>query len=140
MMSFSISLLLSLEFQQESPQNITHSFLVCGAETYWVSADGKIGRRYPKSTRDGWVLSDGHWLLAVSKCKEYPGGAVVEIDAEGRTLFEFKGGQSEVDTVQPLTNGNLLLTESGKAPRLLEVDRGGKIVVEVALRCQTQNA
>jgi hypothetical protein len=129
-----------LAFQQESAEKITHAFLVAGAETYQVNADDSIGRRYPRSTRDGWVLPGGHWLLAVSKCTEYPSGAVVEIDPEGKTLLEFKGSQSEVDTAQPLPNGNILLTESGKAPRLLEIDRSGKIVVEVALRCQTQNA
>ena len=135
-----ITLLFVLLTQQESAEKITHAFLVAGEQTYLVNADNSIGRRYPKSTRDGWVLPDGHWLLAVSKSKEYPSGAVVEIDADGKTLFEFKGTQSEVDTIQPLANGNMLLTESGKAPRLLEIDRGGKIVVEVALQCQTQNA
>jgi len=131
---------LALLAQQESPDKITHSFLVAGEHTYLVSSDDAITRRYPKSTRDGWVLPDGHWLLAVSRSKEYPSGAIVEIDADGKTLFEFKGTQSEVDTVQPLSNGHLLLTESGKAPRLLEIDRGGKIVVEIALKCQTGNA
>ncbi|MBV8882257.1 MAG: hypothetical protein JO332_20035 [Planctomycetaceae bacterium] len=126
--------------QQESAEKITHSFLVAGAETYIVNHDDSISRRYPKSTRDGWVLPNGHLLLAVSKGKEYPSGAVVEVDADGKTVFEFKGSQSEVDTVQPLANGNLLLTESGKTPRLLEIDRSGKVVVEVALQCQTQNA
>jgi len=131
--------LLAILLQQESSENITHSFLVAGAETYLVNSDDRITRRYPKSTRDAWVLPGGHWLLAVSKCQDYPSGAVVEIDADGKTVFEFKGSQSEVDTVQPLASGNFLLTESGKAPRLLEVDRAGKLVVELALRCQTQN-
>ena len=134
-----LSLALSLLAQQESPEKITHSFLVCGAETYIVSGDDSITRRYPRSTRDGWVLPDGHLLLAASKGKEYPQGAAVEIDAEGKTVFEFKGTQGEVDTVQPLSNGNILLTDSGKTPRLIEVDKSGKVVVEVPLRCQTQN-
>jgi len=85
------------------------------------------------------LLADGHLLLAVSKSKEYPGGAVVEIDREGKTLFEFKGTQSEVNTVQALPNGNLMLTEAGNKPRLLEIDRTGKTIVDVPLQCQTQN-
>ncbi len=135
-----LPLLLGLWAQQESPEKITHSFLVAGAETYVVGSDDRILRRYPKSTRDGWVLPDGHLLLAVSKGKDDPFGAAVEIDADGRTVFEFKGTQGEVDTVQPLPGGNVLMTDSGKSPRLLEVDRAGRIVVEIPLRCQTQNA
>jgi len=135
-----LPLLLSFLAQQESTENITHSFLVAGAETYIVGSDDRILRRVPKSTRDGWVLPDGHLLLAVSKSKDDPFGAALEVDAEGNTVFEFKGTQGEVDTVQPLAGGTVLLTDSGKAPRLLEVDRTGKILVEIPLRCQTRNA
>src|SRR5262249_9797786 len=53
--------------------------------------------------------------------------------------FEFKGRQSEVNTVQLLSNGNIMLTEAGDKPRLLEVDRRGTIKVEVPLSCQTTN-
>lgn len=134
-----LGLAFTLSSQQESAEKITHSFLVTGAETYIVVADDTISWRYPKSTRDGWVLPNGHILLAVSKSKEYPGGAVVEVDREGKTHFEFKGSQSEVNTVQPLPNGNLVLSEAGPKPRVMEIDRAGKIVVEFAIQCQTQN-
>jgi hypothetical protein len=129
----------SLGSQQESPEKITHSFLVTGGETYIVGNDDQVTWRYPKSTRDGWILPDGRALLAVSKSKEYPGGAVVEVDREGKTVFEFKGTQSEVNTVQPLPGGRMILTEAGAKPRLLEIDREGKIQVEIAIACQTQN-
>jgi hypothetical protein len=66
-------------------------------------------------------------------------GAVLELTREGKKVFEFKGSQSEVNTVQPLANGNILLTEAGDKPRLLEVDRQGAILVEVPLSCQTTN-
>jgi hypothetical protein len=135
-----LTLVLALLSQQESAEKITHSFLVTGGETYIVGCDDTITWRYPKSTRDGWVLPNGHILLAVSKGKDYPGGAVVEVDRDGKTHFEYKGTQSEVDTVQPLPDGHLMLTESGKTPRLLEIDRTGKTLIEFALRCQTQNA
>ena len=118
---------------------ITHSFLATGAETYIRSGEGTVIWRYPGSTRDGWVLPNGNILLAVSKCEQYPAGAVVEFTRDGRTVFEFKGTQSEVNTAQALTNGNIMLTEAGDKPRLLEVDRQGKIVVEVPLTCQTTN-
>jgi hypothetical protein len=118
---------------------ITHSFLATGAETYIRSGDGQVVWRYPHSTRDGWVLPSGNVLLAVSKGDDYPHGAVVELTREGKKVFEFKGSQSEVNTAQALDNGNIMLTEAGEKPRLLEVDRQGAIVVEVPLSCQTTN-
>jgi hypothetical protein len=54
-------------------------------------------------------------------------------------VFEFAGTQSEVNTVQALDNGNVLLTEAGAKPRLLEVNRKGTIVVEVPLSAQTKD-
>jgi hypothetical protein len=131
---------LALLAQQQSESGITHSFLATGSETFIVSGEDKIVWTYPRSTRDGWVLPDGNLLLAVNKGKDFPGGAVVEIGRDGKTRFEFKGTQSEVDTVQPLANGAILLTESGAKPRLLEIDREGKTLVEIPLQCQTKNA
>jgi hypothetical protein len=118
---------------------ITHAFLATGGETYLVDDAGKTVWTYPHSTRDGWVLPTGNILLAVGKGKQYPGGAAVEVTRAGEVVFEFKGTQSEVNTVQPLENGNILLTEAGAKPRLLEVDRKGKVVVEVALQAQTRD-
>jgi hypothetical protein len=120
-------------------EKITHSFLATGAETVIVDGAGHITWRYPHGSRDGWVLSDGHVLLALTKNKEYPHGAAIEVTRAGNVVFEFKGSQSEVNTVQPLDNGNILLTEAGAKPRLLEVDRKGKIVVEVAIQAQTKD-
>ena len=131
--------LISLSVFAEEKGKITHSFLATGAETRIVGADGKTIWSYPRGTRDGWVLANGNLLLAVSKDKDYPGGAVVEVTREGKTVFEFRGTQAEVNTAQALPNGNILLTEAGANPRLLEVNRQGKIVVEVPLSCQTTN-
>ena len=140
---FSISIITAgepaAEPVQESESKITHAFLATGGDTFIMSAENKITWRYPKSTRDGWVLPNGNILLAVSKGKDYPSGAIVEVDKEGKTVFEFKGTQSEVDTVQALDNGNYMLTESGDKPRLMEVDKSGKIVLEFPLQCQNKN-
>ncbi|MBI3877581.1 MAG: hypothetical protein HY300_16750 [Verrucomicrobia bacterium] len=118
---------------------VTHSFLALGAETRIIGSDRKIVWSYPRSTRDGFVLPSGNILLAVSKGKDFPGGGVVELTRDGKTVFEWKGTQSEVNTVQALANGNYMLTEAGAKPRILEVDREGKIVVEVPLSCQSTN-
>jgi hypothetical protein len=118
---------------------ITHAYAMFGGLTQIVSGSGEVLWKYPAATRDGWVLPNGNLLLALSKSKDYPGGGVVEVTRDHKILFEYKGTQSEVNTAQALENGNFLLTEAGPNPRLLEIDRSGKVHVEFALQCQTAN-
>ena len=122
---------------------ITHRFIAFGSSTRIVEADGTTSWTYPESTRDGQVLQNGNILLALSKSENYPGGAVVEVPPAGTTggkiVFEFAGTQSEINTVQRLENGNTLVVEAGARPRILELDRRGRIAIELALRGQTDN-
>jgi hypothetical protein len=134
------SALLLLAQDATAADPVKHAFLATGNETLIVDEGGKAVWEYPHSSRDGWVLEDGHVLLALSRGKAYPSGAAVEVDRDGKLLFEFKGTQSEVNTVQPLGGGKVLLTEAGARPRILEVDRGtGKVVAEVPLQAQTKD-
>lgn len=64
----------------------------------------------------------------------------MEVTRDNQILFEFKGTQAEVNTAQLLDNGNIMLTEAGSNPRLLEVNRSGSIVLEFPLQCQNTNA
>src|SRR5262245_10487412 len=98
------------------PNAITHSFLACGGATYIRDGDGKILWQFPMGSRDGWVLSSGNALLAVSANKQFPGGGVVEVTRDGKTVFEFKGTQKEVNTVQAVGNDRIMLTEAGAKP------------------------
>src|SRR5262245_30860151 len=123
----------------EVKAGLTHGFLATGADTRIVDAAGQVVWKYPLSTRDGWVLPNGHLLLAVSKGKEFPGGGVVEVTRDGQTLFEWRGTQSEVNTVQALPDNKFLVSEAGAKPRLLELDRQGKILLEIPLTCQNTN-
>ncbi len=120
-------------------EKVTHSFLETGTQTRIISAEGKTLWEYPRGTRDGWVLPDGHLLLTISKDKDYPGGAVLELTREGKVLFEYKGTQSEVNTSQLLPNNNIMLTEAGEKPRLLEVNHDGKILIQFPITCQLTN-
>ena len=115
------------------------SFLMLGGLTQIVDASGKATWKYPAVTRDGYILPDGNLLLTLSKTKAYPGGAVVEVTREQKVVWEYKGTQSEVNTAVLLDNGNVMLTEAGDKPRLLEVARDGSIKVEIPLGCQTTN-
>jgi hypothetical protein len=95
----------------EDPKTgITHAFLATGGETYIRDGGGKVVWTYPHPSRDGWVLPGGNVLLALSKSKTYPGGAVVEVTRGGETVFEFKGTQTEVNTAQKLDNCNVLVS------------------------------
>lgn len=123
----------------ESAQGITHSFLATGHETYIMSGHGERVWSYPHPTRDGYVLPSGNLLLTLSHSDKYPGGAVVEVTRQGEIVFEWRGAQAEVNSAQPLENGNIVLTEAGPKPRLLEIDRQGNVVVEFPLACQNKN-
>jgi len=115
------------------------SFLMLGGITQIVDAAGKPTWKYPAATRDGEVLPNGNLLLTLSKTKAYPGGAVVEVTRDQKVVWEYKGSQTEVNTAVLLPNGNILLTEAGDKPRLLEVARDGSIKVEIPLGCQITN-
>ena len=115
------------------------SFLMLGGVTQIVDATGKVTWKYPAVTRDGEVLPNGNLLLTLSKTKAYPGGAVVEVTRDQKVVWEYKGTQTEVNTAVLLENGNILLTEAGNKPRLLEVARDGSIKVEIPLGCQVTN-
>ena len=134
-----ILLAVSLVPPAAAAEPIKHAFLATGGETFIADEAGKTTWKYPHASRDGWVLDGGNVLLALSKSKNYPGGAVVEVDKDGKVVFEFKGTQSEVKTVQSLGDGKVLLTEAGDKPRILEVDRDGKVVAEVPLQAQTKD-
>lgn len=123
-----------------SAQPVTHTVFVAGAQTAILDNDGKVLWSYPAATRDGFVLPDGHILLAVSHNKDHPGGAAIEMTREGQTVFTFEGTQSELNTVQALENGRYMLTEAGLNPQVLEVDRAGRILSETPLQAQTTNA
>jgi len=131
--------LLLIALPAFAAEPVKHGFLATGGETFIVDESGKETWKFPMSTRDGWVLDNGNVLLALSKSKDYPGGAVAEVNRAGKILFTFKGTQSEVNTVQPLGDGKVMLTEAGAKPRLLEVDAGGKILIEVPLDAQTKD-
>ena len=115
------------------------SFLMLGGITQIVDASGKATWKYPEATRDGCVLPNGNLLLTLHKSATHPGGAIVEVTRDQKVVWEYKGTQSEVNTGVLLDNGNILLTEAGDKPRLLEVARDGSVKVEIPLRCQLAN-
>ncbi len=121
------------------PKEISHGFVAFGTETFQLDGSGKVAWKFAESTRDGWLLPNGNYLLALSKSKKYPGGGVVEVTREGKEIFSYQGTQSEVNTAQLVADDTYLISEAGKKPRLLEVNKAGKILVEVPLDAQTKD-
>ena len=118
---------------------IRHSYLAMGGKTAIISEDGKVEWEYAGGTRDGFVLPNGNVLLAFSDRVEE---VIRAAEKQNQIVFSYQRSKenSEIGTVQRLANGNTLVTELGKRPRLLEVNAKGEIVVEVPLQPETDNA
>ena len=136
---FAVCLMSLIAATASAADPLGHGFLATGAETFIVDAAGKTLWTYPHPSRDGWVLPSGHVLLALGVSQTHPHGAAIEVDRTGRTVFAVEGTQAEVNTVQPLPGGRVLLTEAGDHPRILEVDQTGKVVATVAIQAQTKD-
>lgn len=122
-----------------NPAPNPHPFLATGAQTRIVGTNGSTLWEYPHASRDGWVLPDGELLLVLSASASHRGGAVVRVDRHGTEKFRFDGTQAEVNTAQWLENGNIMLTEAGAKPRILEVRPDGRIAVDIPIACQVTN-
>jgi hypothetical protein len=118
-----------------APSPIKHSYLVMGARTAIIGEDGQVAWEYKGGTRDGFILPNGHLLAAWAD-------RVEEVSPSKQVVATYvrSAENSEIGTVQRLYNGNTLVTELGKRPRLLEVDARGKIVRDVPLQPETDNA
>ncbi len=131
---FTVLLSASIAGAQDKSE-IRHSFLVMGAKTAIIDESGQVAWEYRGGSRDGFVLPNGNVLLAY-------GDRVEEITREKQPVFTYTKSKdnAEIGTTQRLYNGNTLVTELGARPRLLELDSQGKVVAEVALQPETDNA
>lgn len=116
-------------------QTIRHSMLVLGQRTAIISEGGDVTWEYEGGSRDGFVLPNGNLLVAYRD-------HAVEVQPDKTVVWTWKLSQenSELGTVQRLYNGNTLVTELGKVPRLLEVKPDGQLQHVVPLQPETDNA
>jgi hypothetical protein len=121
--------------EEKAASSIRHSYLVMGGKTAIIGEDGVARWEYRGGTRDGFVLPNGNVLLAWSD-------RVEEVTPAKQVVFSYTRNpeNAEIGTVQRLYNGNTLVTELGKRPRLMEVDGRGAIVHETPLKPETENA
>ncbi len=129
------SILLPSALQGEQPTKVRHSFLVMGAKTAIIDEAGDAIWEYQGGSRDGFVLPNGNVLLAFAN-------RVEEVTRDKQIVLSYRlsSDNREIGTAQRLYNGNTLVTELGKRPRLLEINSKADVVVEVPLQPETDNA
>lgn len=121
---------------------IRHSFLGVGkaSQAVIVGEDGTVQWKFEMPASDGWVLPNGNVLLALYGTKGFPNGGVVEVERDtNKVIFQYKGQQKEISTVQPLPDGKYLVAELGPEPRALIINREGKVLKSTPLQCQKSN-
>lgn len=124
--------------EPKADEPIRHSLFIAGPNfTGIIGEDGKeVWNSGKAGARDGWVLENGNVLIAWSDVvKEFSA-------ADKKVIFTYAKAaeNAEIGTVERLANGNTLITELGKKPRLLEVAPDGKIAVEFPLLPETDNS
>ena len=119
-----------------TPEPITHSIFIAGPDfTGIMGEQGEViwnsGR---PGARDGYVLENGHVLICwADEVREY--------DTDKKIIFNFSRSvsENELGTAVRLANGNTMITESGRSPRLVETDASGKVLVSVPLQPESDN-
>lgn len=130
-----VSFVMSVSASAAEP--IRHALFIAGPSfTGILNEQGEEEWNSNKpAARDGWVLPNGNVLIAWTD-------EVVEYQRDKKVVFRYAKSpeNQELGTVERLADGRTLVTELGAKPRLLELDATGKIVVEVSLQPETDNA
>jgi outer membrane protein assembly factor BamB len=140
--TLAMCILLSMKMVTISANEVTHSFLGVGKANRVVLVDekGEVTWRWSMPASDGWVLPNGNVLLALYGTREFPNGGVMEVDPKtNKIVFQYKGQQKEVSTVQQIADDEFLVAELGPEPRAVVINRKGKILRQMPLQCQKQN-
>ncbi len=119
----------------KSDSGIKHSFLIAGSRTILVGEDGKVKWQTKGKARDGYVLGNGNILLSI-------GNSAKEVSTDGEVVWSYTLAKEnkELGTAIRLKDRNTLVVERGVKPRLLEITKDGEVVVEVALKPETDKA
>ncbi len=123
--------------EENATVELRHSFFVAGPNfTGIIDESGNekwnAGRA---GARDGYILPNGNALICW-------GNVALELTMENDTLFSYALDtiNNELGTIKRLDNGNNMITELGKMPRILEVNAEGSVVLSVPLQPETDNA
>jgi outer membrane protein assembly factor BamB len=125
-------------------EKVTHRFA--------AAVQGKIAI-FDKDGKIEWETTTGKYVAHDLQVLDngnilYPKSAnqIVEVDRKGQTVWEYRSrpadggkGTVEVHAFQRLADGNTMIAETGNK-RIIEIDRAGKIVVEVPLQVDKPDA
>ncbi len=120
--------------RQVSSEGIRHSILICGKATQLIDENSDVVWEVKESSRDGYVLSNGNILYSSKNVAK-------EVTRENKIVwsYELAKPNKELGTAVRLDNGNTMVVERGPKPRLLELSKNKKIIVEVPLKPETNN-
>lgn len=129
-------LLFPITIIAQANSEIKHSFFVAGPQFTGIIGESgeEIWNSEKASARDGYVLDNGNILICWAD-------QVKEFDANKEVIFHYTRAEEsmELGTAVRLENGNTMITESGTAPRIIEVNSEGKVVKSVPLSPETDN-
>ncbi|MGC4038888.1 MAG: hypothetical protein QM764_23220 [Chitinophagaceae bacterium] len=115
---------------------IRHSFFMAGPEfTGIIGENGEeIWNSGKAGARDGYVLPNGNVLICWSD-------EVNEYDKSKQVIFNYKrkSEETELSAVARLENGNTMIVESGKEPKIIEVDKAGAIKASIPIQPESDN-
>lgn len=135
---------LAIGSAQDSPEPTKHRLITQGKDKLAiVDENGKIEWEMKwGGIHDIHMLESGNILTRQGSNK------VVEIDVKNKkvvwvydsaTASGNAGRKVEVHAFQPLSNGSVMIAESGPA-RIIEVDRNGNLLTEINLKVDNPNA
>ncbi len=127
---------LTAAIHTDPKPSIRHSFFIAGPDfTGIIGEQGEeIWNSGKPGARDGYVLPNGNILICW-------GDEVKEYNGKKEVIFTYSKSspENELGTAVRLANGYTLITESGKEPKLIEVDQQGVKKVSVPLVPETDN-
>jgi hypothetical protein len=138
---------LSAQTKTEKSVNNARNYRVLGADNKRVAivnASGEIEWEVPnndaREIHDIQMLANGNVLFQTGYT------TVVEVNRDKQVVWRYEAkpkegyaGRVEIHSYQRLKNGRTMIAESGNA-RLVEVDKKGQIVKEIALTIDQPNA
>ncbi len=123
-------------WSQKTVPEITHSFFIAGPQfTGIIGEAGEVIWNSKKAgARDGYILKNGHILICW-------GDEVREYNRKKEVILSYKKTEEsmELGTAVRLSNGNTMITESGYKPRIVEINKKGKVVKSIPLKPETDN-
>lgn len=131
-----LSPLFSMGQQASTQAEIKHSLFIAGPQFTGVLGENNavIWDSKKPGARDGYVLKNGNILICW-------GDEVREYNKKKEVILTYTKTEKamELGTAVRLKNGNTMVTESGKNPRIIELNKKGVVVKTIPLQPDTDN-